>query len=128
MWRTGQKDTATIYIGTTGTGIAAWLNKHIPSSKQASLQCRPYLRVMDEVRDGPFEHGGGGFHAGSKDVSHGHEEVVVAEAHRLATDLRCVVVFSAALGSQQSVQQVSLHMVTVVCLMGGGTSMHSTHS
>ncbi len=55
---------------------------------------------MDEVADSPFEHGGGGLHTGSKDVSYSHEEVVVTEAHRLCIDLRRVVVVSAALGSQ----------------------------
>lgn len=79
----------------------------------------PYLWVMDKVDDGPFEHGSGSFHTGSKDVSHSHEEVVFTEAHGLATDLCCVVVLSAALGSQQGIQQVPLHMVTVICLGGG---------
>lgn len=73
---------------------------------------------MDEVGDGPLEHGGGGLHSGAEDVPHGHEEVVVAQAHRPRRDLCRVVVLGAALGSQQSVQQVPLHVVTVVCLGG----------
>lgn len=94
---------------------------------------QPYLGVMDEVSDGPFEHGGGGLHARSKDVSHRHEEVVLTEAHRLCTDLCCVVVLRAAFGSQQSIQQVPLHMVTVIFLGAGGeggetTSVHSMHT
>lgn len=88
---------------------------------------RPNLWMMDEVGDGPFEYGGGGFHASSKDISHSHEEVVVTEAHRLCTDLCCVVVLSAALGSQQGVQQISLYVVTVVCLGGAPCSFANTH-
>ncbi len=123
---------------------AVWLNKRIPSSRQTKeksltfdkpphlsftpLLPQPYLWVMDEVGDGPFEHGGGGFHTSSKDVAHSHEQVVVTEAHRLCTDLCCVVVLSAALGSQQSIQQVSLHMVTVVCLGGGIMSVYTTNT
>lgn len=92
-----------------------------------SLGYCPHLRIMDEVHDGPFQHCGGGFHSGSKDVSHGPEEVVVIEAHRLCSDPRRVVVLGAALGSQQSVQQVPLHVVTVVCL-GGVMSMYPTQT
>lgn len=75
---------------------------------------------MDKVNDGPFKHSGGGLHTCSKDVSHSHEEVVFTEAHRLWTDLCCVVVLGAAFGSQQSIQQVPLHMVAVIFLEVGG--------
>ena len=68
------------------------------------LLIKPYFWVMDEVGDSPFEYSGCGFHSGSKDVSHSHEEVVFTEAHRFCTDLCCVVVLSAAFGSEQSVQ------------------------
>lgn len=56
--------------------------------------------MMNEVSDGPFEHGGGGLHPCSENVPHGHEEVVVAEAHTLGADLCRVVVLCTALGSQ----------------------------
>lgn len=87
---------------------------------QLDLLLQPYLWLMDKVSDGPFEHSGGGLHTSSKDVSNSHEEVVFTEAHRLCTDLCRVVVLGAALGSQQSIQQVPLHMVTVIFLQAGG--------
>lgn len=83
---------------------------------------------MDEVSDGPLEHGGGGLYPCSENVPHSHEEVVVAEAHRLGADLRRVVVLRAALGSQQSIQQVSLHVVTVVRLVGDMSVCLNTHA
>lgn len=76
-----------------------------------------YLWIMEKVDDGPFKNSGGGLHTSSKNVSDCHEDVVITQAHRLVSDLCCVVVLSAALGSEQSVQQVPLHVVAVVYLM-----------
>ncbi|KAF3842595.1 hypothetical protein F7725_024546 [Dissostichus mawsoni] len=84
-------------------------------------------RVMEDVGDGPFQHCGGCLHTGSKDVPHSHEEVVLTEANRLCADLCCVVVVGAAFGPQERVQQVPLHLVTVVRLVNGHNTHHNHH-
>lgn len=82
-----------------------------------------HVWMVDEVRYCPLEHSGGGFNTGSKDVPHSHEEVIVTEACSRRVDVRRVVVLGAAFGSQQGVQQVSLDVVTVVCLGDGEESV-----
>lgn len=81
--------------------------------------------MVDEEGDGPLEDGGGGLHAGSEDVSHRHEDVVVTEAHPLCARRHRTVLLGVALGPQQRVQQVSLHVVTVVCLAGEQAHTHT---
>lgn len=126
-WNTVQQLTGAVSVSLKSTDvkvqISPIINQHHFGS---SMEETPHLRMMDEEGDGPLEDGGGGLHAGSEDVSHSHEDVVVAEAHRLCARRRRVVVLGAALGPQQRIQQVSLHVVTVVGLVGDGIALFSS--
>lgn len=69
--------------------------------------------MMYKVKNGPFQHSSCCLHPSAKNIPYSHEQMIVSQTDILSA---CVVVLGAVFDTQQSIQEVSLDVITKVCL------------